>query len=138
MHPRFLVTGAQSPRHRLPGAANSRARSASRSGQHNVMVSVVLLALVTGCQTQMVCKQPGDGPPRESDCVQRGGPTEALAAGAVAGGVWASGKGCHLSGCHPTLTCNQQTGLCERARCGEGYPACPLGTVCDSQTKYCN
>lgn len=98
--------------------------------------SAVLSSLVA-CQTQMVCKQPDDGPPRESDCVQRGGPAEALAAGAVAGGVWASGHGCQLSGCHPTLICNRQTGLCERVRCGEGRNACPSGTVCNSETYYC-
>lgn len=99
--------------------------------------TIAVTLAVSACQSQVVCRQSGDGPPRESDCVQRGGPTEALAAGAVAGGVWASGHGCQLSGCHPTLVCNQTSGLCERARCGEGYPTCPLGTSCSSQTHYC-
>lgn len=89
-----------------------------------------------GCNTQMVCRRP-NGPPESGDCVQQGGPGEAAAAAAVNAAVWSSGSGCELAGCHPTMTCNRRTGLCERPVCGEGYGACPLGTVCNPDTRRC-
>lgn len=90
----------------------------------------------TACATQMVCRRP-DGPPQASDCVQQGDGTAAAVAAGANAAVWASGNGCQLSGCHPALTCNRRTGLCERPMCGEGYPACPLGTVCNRDTQRC-
>lgn len=93
--------------------------------------------LAAACATEMVCRRP-DGPPSTNDCVQQGGPEAAAVAAGANAAVWASGYGCQLSGCHPTLTCNPRTGLCERPICGEGYPACPLGTVCNRDTQRCH
>lgn len=100
------------------------------------LAGVVACLLCTACATEMVCRRP-NGPPQPSDCVQQGGPGAAAAAAAANAVVWTSGSGCELAGCHPTMTCNRRTGLCERPVCGEGAPACPLGTVCDAATLRC-
>lgn len=98
--------------------------------------ALLILLTALGCTSQMVCRRP-DGPPQTNDCVQQGDGTSAAVAAGANAVVWASGNGCQLSGCHPTLTCNQRTGLCERPVCGEGDAPCPLGTVCNRETQRC-
>lgn len=96
----------------------------------------LVVLCVLNCTGEMVCRRP-NGAPSPDDCVQSLDPGSAAGAAAAAAVVWGSGNGCQLSGCHPTLTCNRQSGLCERPACGEGRAPCPLGTVCDSTTLRC-
>lgn len=98
-------------------------------------VTFVVLSLL-GCAGEMVCRRP-NGPPTREDCVQALDPGAAAVMGGANAALWASGNGCQLSGCHPTLVCNQRSGLCERPLCGEGRDACPLGTMCNSTTQRC-
>lgn len=98
--------------------------------------SIGLLLLSWSCATETYCRRPS-GPPSPDDCVQEVGPAGAAVLGAANAGVWASGNGCQLSGCHPTLVCNKNSGFCERPVCGEGRGPCPLGTTCNSTTLRC-
>lgn len=71
-----------------------------------------LTVWVLGCAGETVSRRP-NGPPSSDDCVQSLDPGSAAVAGAANAAVWASGKGCQLSGCHPTLVCNRQNDFCE-------------------------
>ena len=97
---------------------------------------LLVVAVALGCHSEMVCRRP-NGPPEPGDCVHQVDPAGAAIAGAANAAVWSSGSGCQLSGCHPTLVCNQHSGFCERPMCGEGRNPCPLGTVCNSTTLRC-
>jgi len=88
--------------------------------------------LAVGCASQMVCDYPGAG----SQCVTTGGPLEAAVTAAAAGTLWVAGGGCAIAGCRYPLQCNQESGLCERLRCGE-HRDCPTGTSCDQSTYTC-
>lgn len=90
----------------------------------------------TACATRTVCRTP-NGPPRTDDCVQQGGAGEAAVMGGANALVWASGNGCQLAGCYPSLVCNPRSGLCEQPHCGEGHPVCPLGTACNPAVSRC-
>ncbi len=98
-----------------------------------LIASFSALTLSMGCTSQLNCKHV-EGRER---CVQSGGSGEAAVTGAAAGALWLGGGGCAIAGCRPPMTCNQQTGLCEHLRCGEGAGRCPDGTRCDSQTHTC-
>jgi hypothetical protein len=104
------------------------------SGTHSWLLVLLAVIVNNACNTQMVCNEPGPG----HRCVQTGsGPGEAAIVGAAGAGMWLAGGGCKIAACHPPLVCNQQSGLCEHAICGEGYPRCPDRTSCDSRTHTC-
>ncbi len=96
-------------------------------------LGLLLIVTLGGCISSQQCAR-RDG---QVECVNVGGPGEAAITGAAAGAVWAAGARCQVTGCHPPLICNEKNGLCEHARCGEGSPECPAGSICDSKTLTC-
>ncbi len=84
--------------------------------------------LLAGCTSGMQC-HPSSDPLERDRCTSTGGAPEAAVTAVAAGAAWGV-EGCNVNGCNPPYTCNSETGMCERLRCGEGE-ACPAPFECN-------
>lgn len=105
----------------------------------SILGSVYLLLACAGlgsaCVSNMHCQRSSE-PLEAQECVATGSGTEAAVTAVAAGGAWAA-QGCRVNGCNLPYACDDETGFCERIRCGEGEP-CPAPFECDLLRGRCH
>lgn len=94
------------------------------------LLALLAIGFWAGCTSQMYCQD------ATGQCVQSGGPDEAAATAAIAGGMWVAGGGCAMAGCKYPYVCNEGSGRCEAPRCGE-HRDCAAGMRCNTITSVC-
>ena len=90
--------------------------------------------LTNGCGGETICERSSE-PTESQRCMQRGSPTAAVLTAGGAAAAWPV-VGCRVNGCHLPFSCNEESGLCERRHCNEGYP-CPSSWECNVETHEC-
>jgi hypothetical protein len=101
------------------------------------MSTLVGTFLLVGCFSELHCRDARDVDPGDRQCIGGGSAPEAVVTGVAAGALWAGGGGCKVAGCRPPMVCNEGSGFCENAPCGEGHPGCPIGTTCNARKLRC-
>lgn len=98
--------------------------------------AALLLALAAACATgKEVCKR--DMVTGSEQCSRVSGDTgEAVATATAAAASWGA-VGCTVNGCQPPYTCNPDSKMCERMRCGEQAGSCPPGFKCNPVKNVC-
>lgn len=99
------------------------------------VLSGVPMVLALGCGPSSMQCQRSSEPLEAERCIQTGSPAEAAGTAAAATVAWGA-VGCRVNGCNLPYTCNEESGYCERMRCGEGL-SCPTSYECDMRRGLC-